>query len=398
MVAGSDNRAEADGMHGAGLLGHAPPTATARPSSSATALLQPDTWQADIHQQYHQSRHRRLWTLAVSLVLLLILMVLDLTTGPSGMPVADVFAALQLGPMDPASAASAHERKIGIILWQLRMPQTAMGLLVGACLGLAGLQMQTILDNPLASPFTLGFSAAAGFGAALAIMFGGALPLPDHVLVPAAAFSMTLVACGLIHLLAMLRNASADILILGGIAVLFFFQSMQSLLQFLASPEVLQQIVFWLFGSLLKSSWTSVATTALILLLCLPLIIRDSWALTTLRLGDANAMSLGLSVTRIRRRTFILVALLTAAAVSFVGTIGFVGLIAPHAARTLVGEDHRFALPLSAMAGAIILVGASVFAKLISPGAVIPVGIITAVAGVPMLFAIIVQRSRGGNH
>lgn len=356
------------------------------------------TLHQDIHRHYTQARNRRLLVLAGALVLLTVLALLDLTQGPSGMPLANVWQALQLGPDGAHAGAPPHERRIGIILWQLRMPQTVMGLLVGACLGLAGLQMQTILDNPLASPFTLGFSAAAGFGAALAIMFGGMVPLPDHVLVPAAAFAMTLVACGLVHLLAMLRNASPDILILGGIAVLFFFQSVQSLLQFLASPEVLQQIVFWLFGSLLKSSWTSVASTALILLVCIPLVVRDSWALTTLRLGDANAMSLGLAVARIRRRTFVIVALLTAAAVAFVGTIGFVGLIAPHVARTLVGEDHRFALPLSAVAGAIILVGASVFGKIISPAAVVPVGIITAVAGVPMLFAIIVQRSRAGGH
>jgi len=266
------------------------------------------------------------------------------------------------------------------------------GLLVGACLGLAGLQMQTILSNPLASPFTLGFSAAAGFGAALAIMFGGVVPLPSYLLTPLAAFAMTLLACGLVYAIARLRGATPEILVLAGIAVLFFFQSIQSLLQFLASPEVLQQIVFWLFGSLLKASWISVLVTATIFCACAPFVARSAWDLTTLRLGDANARSLGMAVEAVRRRTFILVALLTAAGVAFVGTIGFVGLIAPHAARALVGEDHRFALPLSAVMGGVILMGASVFGKFVSPGAVIPVGIITAVAGVPMLFAIIVRR------
>ena len=131
-----------------------------------------------------------------------------------------------------------------------------------------------------------------------------------------------------------------------------------------------------------------------VITLCAPFIIRDTWALTTLRLGDANAASLGIHVDRLRRRTFITVALLTAAAVSFVGTIGFVGLIAPHMARSLVGEDHRFALPLAAVTGAVILIGAAVFSKIISPSGSIPVGIITAVAGVPMLFAIIIRNGR----
>jgi iron complex transport system permease protein len=303
------------------------------------------------------------------------------------MPVSDVWRGLKAGPY-------GDDRTLAIILWQLRMPQTTMGVLVGACLGLAGLQMQTILCNSLASPFTLGFSAAAGFGAALAIMFGGSLPVPPYLLAPLCAFTMTLIACGLVYAITRLRSATPEVLVLGGIAVLFLFQSMQSLLQFLASPEMLQQIVFWLFGSLLKSTWTSVAVCGVILAACLPFVSRSAWALTTLRLGDGNARTLGLSVEAIRRDTFIVVALLTAAAVAFVGTIGFVGLIAPHGARALVGEDHRFSLPLSAVTGGIVLLGASVLGKFISPGAVIPVGIITAVVGIPMLFAVI-ARGRG---
>lgn len=335
--------------------------------------------------EYRRASLRKAIGLAAASGVLVLLMLLDLTTGPSGLPLGDVWAGLAAGP-------AGEDRMVATILWQLRMPQTIMGMLVGACLGLAGLQMQTILDNPLASPFTLGFSAAAGFGAALAIMFGGALALPGFVVVPLAAFAMTLMASGLVYLLARLRGASPEILVLGGIAVSFFFQSLQSLMQFLASPEVLQQIVFWLFGSLLKASWTSVQVTGGILLACLPFVVRNSWALTVLKLGDANARSLGLTVDRIRRQTFLLVALLTAGAVSFVGTIGFVGLIAPHACRMVVGEDHRFALPLSAVMGAIILVGASVVGKAISPAAAIPVGIVTAVAGIPMLFAVIIHK------
>ncbi len=126
--------------------------------------------------------------------------------------------------------------------------------------------------------------------------------------------------------------------------------------------------------------------------LCLPFLLRDAWNLTSLRLGDSNAASLGLDVDALRRRTLVIVAVLTAAAVSFTGTIGFVGLIAPHVARALIGEDHRFSLPMSAIMGAIVLVAASVVGKLISPGAVIPVGIITAIAGIPMLVGVIMMK------
>lgn len=227
--------------------------------------------------------------------------------------------------------------------------------------------------------------------------YGALLPLPLWAQTPLAAFVMTLAAAALIYLVARVKGTFPEMLVLAGIAVLFFFQSLQSLVQFMASPEVLQQIVFWLFGSLLKGSWTSVRVTGAILLVCLPLVMRDAWNLTAIRMGDANAASLGLDVHRLRRRAFLLVAALTAGAVSFTGTIGFVGLIAPHIARAAVGEDHRFSLPTAALIGAVILVAASVVGKLISPGAVIPVGIITAIAGIPMLLVVILtMRPTGG--
>ena len=338
---------------------------------------------------YRRGALRRVAALSGAVLVLVLLVLLDLVIGPSGMSLDEVWTALMAGP-------NGDNRMAATILWHLRMPQTFMGVIVGVCLGLAGLQMQTILNNPLASPFTLGFSAAAGFGAALAIMFGANIPLPNYLVVPVSAFLMTLAACFIVYFIARMRGATPEILVLAGIAVLFFFQSLQSLLQFMASPEVLQEIVFWLFGSLLKASWTSVVVATIVAIFAIPIMLRDVWSLTVLRLGEANAASLGISVDALRRRTFVLVALLTAAAVSFVGTIGFVGLIAPHVARTVVGEDHRYGLPMAAVAGAIIIIGASVVGKFISPNAVIPVGIITAVAGVPMLFAVIIRRSGGG--
>ncbi len=338
---------------------------------------------------YHRMAVRRAVAISAAFLVMLWFVIIDLSIGPSGMSLSMVLDTVLAGP-------SGADRSAATIIWYLRMPQSLMGVIVGICLGIAGLQMQTILDNPLASPFTLGFSAAAGFGAALSIMFGTALPVPEYLVTPVAAFAMTIVACLIVYVMVRALGETPEILVLCGIGVLFLFQSLQSLLQYLASPEVLQQIVFWLFGSLLKANWTSVAVTGLVAICCLPLIIRDSWKLTVLRLGDANAASLGIQVEKLRRRNFVIIALLTAAAVSFVGTIGFIGLVAPHVAKALVGEDHRFSIPLAGMTGAIILVSASVFGKLVSPGGVIPVGIITAVAGIPMLFLVIYARKRRG--
>ncbi|KGD86428.1 iron ABC transporter permease [Rhizobium sp. YS-1r] len=343
----------------------------------------------NLHALYRKSLQRRLCLLTGCVVTLACLIAVDLVTGPSPLSAKEAFAALFAGP-------AGDDRTAAAIVWSIRLPMTIMGALVGMGLGIAGLQMQTILDNPLASPFTLGFSAAAGFGAALAIMFGAAVPIVSWIIAPLSAFAMTLVACALVYFIARLRGANAEILVLAGIAVMFMFQACQSLLQYLAEPEVLQQIVFWLFGSLLKSTWTSVAVIVVILLGSIPFLARDAWRLTAMRLGDAHATSLGTDIHALRRRTFLVIAMLTAASVAFVGTIGFIGLVAPHAARAMVGEDQRVLLPASGLMGAMLLAGASIVSKILAQGAVIPVGIVTAVVSVPVLFALIMRRNAGG--
>jgi iron complex transport system permease protein len=272
---------------------------------------------------------------------------------------------------------------LNAIVLQLRLPIAVMAAMVGAALGLSGAVMQTILNNPLASSYTLGISAAAGFGAALAILAGTALPVPEPYAVPVAAFVFAGLACAMVAGVGRMRGATPELLVLAGIACLFLFQSLLSLLQFLASPEALQQIVFWLFGSLMRASLGRAAIVAAVLVVMLPLLMRDAWRLTALRLGDERAAALGVRVGPLRLRCFAAVSLLTGVAVAFVGTIGFVGLVAPHIARMLVGEDQRHLLPASAAFGALLLSVASVASKIILPGTVFPIGIVTALVGVP---------------
>ncbi len=320
-------------------------------------------------------------------MLLLLATLTDILIGPAFLNVFEVLRALinPTGASDPMVVTIVHA---------IRLPMTLMALIVGASLGIAGVQMQTILGNPLASPYTLGFSAAAGFGAAITILFGLQLPLVPQMTVPVAAFAAASLACLMVYGLAHIRGVTAEVMVLAGIATLFLFQSLQSLVQYLAAPEVLQEIVFWLFGSMLKATWFSVWVSGSILLLSLAMLIPNMWQLTALRLGDERAASLGVNVPRLRRRVFFIVSLLTAGAVAFVGTIGFVGLVAPHLARMLVGEDQRILIPASAVFGGLLMVGASIASKLLSPGAVVPVGIVTALVGVPFLFALILTGKR----
>jgi len=334
----------------------------------------------------HLVARRLFWTIAATLMLGTII-VTDILIGPAFLNIFDVLASLVL-PQE------ASDPTVYIIVHAIRLPMTLMAILVGASLGIAGVQMQTILGNPLASPYTLGFSAAAGFGAAVVILFGLQLPYIPEFTVPVAAFITSALACMLVYGFAHIRGITAEIMILAGIATLFLFQSLQSLIQYLAAPEILQEIIFWLFGSMLKATWFSVFVSGSILLVSVIMLVKNSWKLTALRLGDDRARSLGINVPRLRLHIFIIISLLTAGAVAFVGTIGFVGLVAPHIARMLVGEDQRMLMPLSGVIGAIVMVGASIVSKLISPGAVVPIGIVTAVIGVPFLFALILAGKK----
>lgn len=335
---------------------------------------------------YRRLARRRAAALGITGALIAATTLVDIATGPAMLPIGTVARTI-LGLMAPDPAIDA-------IVWTIRLPIAFMALVVGAALGLSGAVMQTVLNNPLASSYTLGISAGAGFGAALAIALGGALPLGPAYAVPASAFAFAAVTCATVFALGRSRGMMPETMVLAGIGLLFLFQALQSLLQFLVSPETLQAIVFWLFGSLLKSTWPKVGVVAAVVAAGVPAVMADAWRLTALKLGDERAGSLGIDLPALRLRMFLAVSTLTAIAVAFVGTIGFVGLIAPHIARMLVGEDHRFLLPMSALAGSLLLSAASIASKTVSPGAVFPIGIVTALLGVPFFFVLVLRARR----
>ncbi|NPD13841.1 iron ABC transporter permease [Xinfangfangia sp. D13-10-4-6] len=337
---------------------------------------------APLHD-YHRQNRRRLWLVLAMIVMALLAVVVDLTTGPSGLPLSETIRALTGGEV---------ARGTSVIIWQVRLPIAIMALLVGAALALAGAEMQTVLENPLAEPFTLGVSAAAALGAGVAIVLGLTLPfLPPGWSITANAFLFSLGALGLLQLMGRLRGGGPEVLILFGIALNFTAAAFLSLLQFIASAEDLQQLVIWTMGSLQAVTWTSVTILALILLLTVPFALAASWRLTALRLGEEQARGFGVDVTALRRWALLRVSLLAATAVSMVGVIGFIGLAGPHIARMLVGEDHRFMLPASIATGALLMSAASTLSKLLIPGTLLPIGLVTSLIGLPIFFWLILR-------
>jgi len=342
---------------------------------------------SNAQQGYRCLNRRRAALLWACGVLVLLACLADVATGPAMLSLQEVLGAV----FRPAHAGSMNS----MIIWTFRLPTALFAVLVGASLGLAGAGMQTILDNPLASPYTLGISAAAGFGAALTIVFG-ATPAPgwiDALAIPTGAFICAMLSALAIWAVACLRRASLAMIILCGVALSFFFSSALAFLQYIATDNQLQAIVFWMFGSLQGATWPKLAIVAAMLLVFIPFFAAQAWPLTALRLGENRARSLGINVQRVRLQTLILTSMLTAAAVCFAGSIGFIGLVAPHLARMLAGEDQRFLMPLSATTGALLLAAASLASKSIVPGSIVPIGIVTSAIGVPF-FAVIVLGKR----
>lgn len=333
-------------------------------------------------ETYRRLVLRKRLILAGLMALLSCSVLLDLALGPASYSFSEVLGAL----FSPDSASP----QVRVVMWDIRLPVALMAVAVGAALSLAGAQMQTILNNPLASPFTLGISAAAGFGAALGLAFGVALfPLAAQFMVPLNAFIMAMLSALLIHFLSMRRGVTAETIVLLGIALVFTFNALLALVQFFATEQAVAAVVFWTMGSLTKATWPKLGVICLVILITLPIFAKRAWALTALRLGDDKAASFGINVRSLRFQTLIMVSLLASFPVAFVGTIGFIGLVGPHIARMLIGEDQRFFLPASLLTGSLILSASSVVSKTLIPGAIFPIGVVTSLIGVPFFISLI---------
>jgi len=283
--------------------------------------------------------------------------------------------------------------KVDVIVWDIRLPRIVLGIVAGAGLAISGAAMQGIMRNPLVSPFTVGISSAAGFGASVAIIFGAGMVGSGKYLVITNAFVFALLAAFLVYSLARIRGMRPETLILAGIALMYFFSAATSLLQYIATQEELHAVVHWLFGSLTGANWENILVVSIIFACCLPFLIKYSWDLNALVAGDDVATTLGVNTRRVRTVCMALATLVTAGIICFTGIIGFVCLVAPHITRMIIGADHRFLLPCSCILGGLLLLGADTIGRTAFQPTTIPVGIVISIIGVPF-FVYLLLRTR----
>lgn len=336
-----------------------------------------------LRQAYHRRRHR--WTAGWLLTLLMLglITVLALTSGAMELDWHKLWHA-------DAQGLSASQR----VFLHIRLPRACSAILGGAALGTAGLILQVLLNNPLASPSTLGISQGASFGAAAGIwlLSSGTTAMVSAWLVTSLAFGGAMATTLLILALSLWRNCGRETIILAGVALGALFVAATTLLQYLADDTQLAAIVHWSFGDVGRADWSDIRLLAGITGSGIVLLWSQRRTFNALMCGRDTATTLGLHVTRLRLTGVTLVALMTATSVTLLGVISFIGLVAPHLVRLLVGDNVVARLPLCALSGAILLLLADLIGRTLMAPLTFPAGVVTAFLGAPLFLVLLFSR------
>lgn len=297
----------------------------------------------------------------------------------------------------------AGDEKASLVIWRMRLPRVTAAIVAGSGLAIAGCVMQNNLKNPLASPLTLGISHAAAFGANVAIIVlgagtvlnrgGDAVSISNPYLVTICSFVCAMGAMLIILSLAKLRGFTPESIVLAGVALNAIFTAGVTVIQYFAQDTEIAAAIFWTFGDLGRASWIEVLIMTIVVVVSIIYFIFRRWDYNALDHGEETAKSLGVHTERVRAGGLFASALITAVAVSFLGIIGFIGIISPQIMRRILGSDHRFLIPASALGGAVLLLVADILARTIMSPVVLPVGTVTSMCGAP-LFLYLLMRGK----
>lgn len=353
---------------------------------NSVAILKPKTLtKLSLNLRYKSIVEKKLLIIIGLFIILTLSFCLNISKGAANLSLSEVCYTL----IHRKSVAT----KICTIVWIVRLPVAIMAVLVGAGLAVAGMEMQTILNNSLASPYTLGVSSAASFGAALSLVLGHSILSKNlqNFAMPIFAFVFALSSSFLIYTVGKMKKERSSI-ILAGIAMNFLFTALNSVFTYFVPDDVLRGIINWSHGSLIGATIIEDLIVFFVLLICIPVLLGESWKLTSLNMGEGTAKALGVDVDRLRTKILILASLITSISVCFVGTIGFIGLVSPYIAKRLVGEDQRYYIPATIMTGSIFLSAASVLSRATMFGVNFPLTFIVNIIGIPFLILLIIKK------
>ncbi|MCW4044366.1 MAG: iron ABC transporter permease [Candidatus Bathyarchaeota archaeon] len=350
---------------------------------------------AELKKLYQKGKKRKILAILFIFLALLVAVVVSVSLG-AGSPrfneamqaiLARLFPFLQIDPGPTLTQT---------IVLDLRLPRIVMAIIAGAGLAASGATMQGVLRNPLVSSYILGISAAAGFGAALAIVFGiGVIEGYGKYLMIINAFVFSMLAMVLVYGIARLRGITTETVILAGVAVGYLFSALLSLIQYVAPEhQAVRAVVFWLMGGLNSATWESILAVFPIVIVTFVFMVQQSWNINVTSMGEEVATSLGVHTKRVLTITMILETLATASIIAFTGVIGFICLISPHISRMLIGNDHRFLIPCSAVVGALLLLCSDTVGRLVLQPTELPVGIVTSLLGVPFFIYMLMSKKR----
>ena len=348
---------------------------------------------SDVHVPGDRSRKATVVMLLLCAFLLFACGV-SLASGPTGVGIRELWQYFTGGAGD----LEARDR---IILEAVRLPRTAMGLLVGAALGVSGAMMQGLFRNPLADPGIVGVTSGAALFAVAALALGGGALAPLSIFFGVHFLPLMAFVGGLLNTWVLYRIATKDgststtVLILSGIAVGALSMALTGLMIFVADDRALRDITFWSLGSLGGATPAKVLTTLPFVAVVLAIIPFVAKGLDALVLGDAAAFHMGVPVQRLKRISILAVAAACGASVAAAGSIGFVGIVVPHLLRLVIGSSHRYLLPASAIGGAALLLLADSFARTIAAPAELPIGVVTALIGAPVFLFLLLGRNNG---
>lgn len=351
---------------------------------------------ADIRAAYSRHIGRKLLFLIVLFCLTVAVMLGSTATGAAGISVGDVVRVI----LSRLGAGILPQNELAeTVVWQIRLPRIFLATITGISLAGAGAVMQGVLRNPLVSPYTMGLSSGAAFGAALAIVLGTGLVGGSYLevsrwLIVINAFFFGVLTMVLAYLLATIKGAAPEVLVLGGVAIGYLFQAGVSLLKYISNNEALKELVVWLMGGFWGADWKTVTLLAPLVFACTAGLIYFAWDLNVLGAGEEVAANLGVNVNRVRLCTLGLATLMASAAVAFSGVIGFIGLVSPHICRMLIGSDNRFLIPCSCLMGAVLLLLSDTLARTVIAPTELPVGVITAFVGAPFFIYLLVKKKR----